>query len=1091
MSSSDVSSIGHDDSLLRNEPGVIPKFSLRQAVLLNLLFLVIMLGGWLVVGLMPVDVYPDVDLDEATVETFWPGASAEDVERLITDRIETKIEGVRGVNHIVSDSKPDASLIRVKFREDLSDTELDAAFRQLSAAIELVTDLPEDTEKPIVTRISVGEIFPLLWVAVKDTGGVGEETLHDIALRLKPWLRDVPGVAKVDDKLIRDREVHVAVDPDPLRHLGMTLDEVAEVLRQYNRTVPSGTLPEPRGEFSVRAVGEVVTPEQLAEIAVRKDPGGGHVYLGDLATITTDFERKRFFARLDGHDCKALAVAKTPEADSRGVSERVRDATVRFQESLPSGIRERVAVEVILDSSDIIRSRIGMLLSNLVSGIGLVFLSLWAVIGTRNAILAVVGIPFAFLLALILMHLMGVTISAVSLFALVLCSGVIVDDEIVMLENIYRHLKINRVQRPDLSELQRVRLAIVRGAHEVMWPVMASSATTVVAFLPLLLMTGILGEFFAIIPKTVAVVLIASQIESMLMLPMHYLHIGPRRDVRTLLDRIVSPRGGEGPNWAMQAYDRLLRGIIRYRYWVPLPLLGSGALTVGLLSMIPVDLFPSDFQLVAVDIHAHDEASLDQMGEMVKPFEQIAMSMGGEYVHTVLTAFGIVATDDNAALWRNNLAQLQVQLANSEAVRADPDVVARELRERMETYLAAHPECAVRSLQVWAPQDGPPIGKPVSIRIESGDLGRAKQLAERFKARLSRIGGVFAVEDDLDFGPKQVNLRLNEDLASAHRLTQPHLSMALRTANDGLVVSSFKDTRSGEDLDVRVMLDASNRRTIDDLLNIDIRAPGGYLLRLGDICELDMGQGYAGIPHRNGKRVVTVSAQIDTGRVTSREVHAILGDEFRGELAGSGDLRVVFGGEYGETVKSFEGLFRAGIVALVVVYMLLATQFHSYVQPFIVMLTVPFTSVAVVVGLLVSGYPFTIMTFIAIVGMTGVVVNDSIVLLDFVNRATGEGRPMADAVREACLLRVRPVLMTTITTVVGVLPLALGWGGTSKVWSPFAASFAWGLTFSTMITLLIEPAMYCVANDGVTAWRRWRSVHSPGSESAPAASPAR
>ncbi len=1078
-----------DDTKNGRSPS-LARFSLKQAVLFNLLFFLLIFAGILVVQIMPVDVYPDVDLDEATIDTFWPGASAEDIERLITDRIEEEIVDIRGISRIISDSKSDASFIRVKFREDLSDTALDASFRELRAAVDRVPDLPEDAEEPRVTRISLAEIFPLLWVVVEDIGGVGEDALHEVALKLKPILRDVRGVAKVDDKLIRDRELHIRIDRQRLREADLTLDEVVAVLKQYNRNIPSGTIEHNRGEYAVRAMGEAINPDELGDIAVRKLPSGSHVHLRDIATIERSFQRKRFFARYLGHECKALSIAKTDESDSRQVSDGVRAAISDFKKTLPAGIN----VATCLDASDIIRSRMRILLTNLSSGIGLVFLCLWAAMGVRNSFLAILGIPFAFLCSLIFMHLIGVTINAVSLFALVLCSGMIVDDAIVVLENIYRHIEINE-RRTDLrGSAAKLHDAIVSGVDEVLWPVVSSSATTVVAFLPMLIMTGVTGEFFSIIPKTVAVVLVASLVECLVMIPVHYHTMGPRKRIRAITPTQEDSTIGDAPHAGLftplvKLYEMILVGSLRHRYLAPLPLLGAGFVAYAVAPLLPVDLFPSDYQLVEIDIKIWDEASLDQTAKVVAPIEKLILDMGDEYIQSMLASFGIIATVDNSVLWRNNMAQLHVQLADTPTVNADPDLVSALILRKIGDYVEANPDCGIRHFNVWAPQDGPPIGKPVGIRIESPNLSIAKRLAEKYKHRLAQIDGVYGVSDDLDFGPKQIDLRLNEDIASAHGLTQPRLASALRTANDGVIVSTFKDVKSGEDQDVRLLLDRPYRRDLNDLLDVRIRAPGGYPLEIRDIATVDMSQGYANIPHYNGKRVVTVNAQIDTSRTTAHYVNGLVERDFAPLLAQTSDARVTYGGEFEETTRSFDSLKRAYFIAFVLVYMLLATQFKSYSQPFVVMFTVPFACVGVVAGLFLGDYPFTIMTFIAIVGLTGVVVNDSIVLLDFVNRHMRIGKPPVEAIRDACLLRLRPVMLTTITTVLGLLPLAMGWGGRSKIWSPFASSFAWGLAFSTAVTLIIEPTLYLIAHQVVSAVRGRRPEEIESDTSPTAAIP--
>ncbi len=1044
----------------------IARFALNNAVPMNLLFIMLVIVGGIVVLKMPVDVWPDVSLDEATVETVWLGASAEDIERLVTDRIEQEIQDIRGVDRIISDSKSDASLIRVKFRENLSDTELDAAFRQLRASVDQVADLPDGAQKPVVTKISIGEIFFLLWVAIEDLDGVGEEVLHEVARRLKTVLYEVPGVSKVDDKLIRDREVHIEASRNALRKYGLTLQDLSEVLGQYNRNLPSGTLQESGQEISVRAEGGVASPDQLGAIVVLKSPQGGHVYLRDVATIKTGFARKTFFARNNLHECLAMGITKTVEADSREVADRVALALQDFESILPPG----VGVQVVDDSSHIIGSRLRVLSTNLAGGVILVFLVLWVVLGLRNSLVAIVGIPFSFCCALIFMHALGVTINAISLIGLVLCAGMIVDDAIVVLENIYRTLEERRVtttQRAASFE------AIVKGAGEVFWPVVSSSATTVAAFLPLLIMAGVLGEFLSAIPKTVAVVLLASLFECLFILPVHYLEFGYRKRLGKTarssgaLSQMGQSIGGMGA----RLYERMLTTMLRHRYVALLPILALAFVAYSAAPLIDVELFPSELQRCLVDVQVADEASLDQTGDIVLPIEELILSQE-EQVSGVLTSFGVMVTQDNTVKYRNNLAQLHVEFASASDLGIDSTVVADRIRQLIETYLQAHPDSGVESFNVWAPRSGPPVGKPVSIRIESPDFVEAKLLADRYKSRLSGIDGVFGIRDDLEFGRQQVNLAIREDRASVHGLTFLTMASVLRTANDGLVVSAFKDTRSGEDLDVRLTLDPGSRRTIEDLLDVDIRCPDGHIVQIGEIADLEVTQGYAGIPHFNGKRSVTVIAEVDTSRTTSREVNRYLRRQFEEEVAALPNVRVVYGGQFAETDSSFTSLGQAYVVALVVIFFLLATQFRSYIQPLVIISTVPFACIGVIGGLIVGGYPFTTMTFIAIVGMSGVVVNDSILLVACANRKRKEEGPILDAVQSACRQRLRPVLLTTVTTVLGLAPLALGLGGRSVIWSPFASSFAWGLAFATLVTLFVVPSAYCIVHDIATFMRR-------------------
>lgn len=1047
----------------------IAEFSVNNTVPMNLLFIVLVVVSVIVMRGMPVDVYPDVSLGEATLDTLWLGASAEDVERLITDRIEDEIQDNHGIAWIVSDSKPDASLIRVKFRENLTESGLDAAIRELRASVDQVTDLPEDAEEPVITKLSMREVLFLLWVTVVDEGDVGEEVLHDVAMRLKPLLREIPGVAKVDDMLIRDREVHIKADRDALRKHNLTLQDLTQILTQYNRDLPSGTIQKAESELSIRARGGVASPEELASIVVRKDPAGGHIYLRDVATVETDFARKTFFARCNLNDCLALGIAKTDTADSRQVASRIREALPAFEAALPPG----VGLDVFNDTSDIISSRLHVLTNNLISGVVLVFVVLLVAIGMRNALLAIVGIPFSFGCALICMQVLGVTINAVSLIGLVLCGGMIVDDAIVVLENIYRHVEERRATSDGPGV---IRQAVINGTGEVFWPVALSSATTIVAFSPLLLMPGVMGNFFAIIPKTVAVVLLASLFECLLCLPVHYLEHGYRRKkARRKATEVEASDRQHRLGLGTRFYDRCLAIALRNRHVLPIPVIALAYLAYAVSPLIAVELFPSDLQTCFLDVQTADEASLDQTGAAVRPLEELALTLTDQ-VSGVLTSYGLALTEENAVKLRNNVAQMNIQLARVSQIDTDPTSVIETLRGEIENYLAAHPDSGIQSFRIWSPLAGPPVGKPVYIRIQCPDFRASKRLAEQYKASLDQTDGVFSIHDNLEFGRQQINLTINEDRASVHGLTFMTLASVLRTANDGMVVSTFKDTHSGEDLDVRLRLDDQYCRDVDDLMDLDIRAPLGHVVQVRQIAGVEVDQGYAGIPHYDGKRVVIVSAEVDTNRTTAQEVNERLQREFEPILATQPNVRVTYGGQFAEAAISFSSLREAYVIALVLIYFLLATQFRSYTQPVIVISTVPFACVGVVGGLLLGGYSFTVMTFIAIVGLSGVVVNDSILLVDCMNARRGEYDNLLEAVRAACRQRLRPVLLTTITTVFGLLPLAIGIGGKSRIWSPFASSFAWGLAFATLVTLLMVPAVYCIVDDLARLVRRGQTV---------------
>lgn len=1055
----------------------LAKFSVNQAIFVNLLFLIFVFAGGAMYMQLPVDVYPDLSLDEAWIQTPYVGASPESVEQYVTRQIEEEIQDIPGVTRIDSSSESNISRIFVKFNEDLSDLDYEAAFQELRNRLGQVTNLPSGAEEPLLTRITVSEVWPIVQVVIMDDGTGNERLIHEVTRDLKDKLRDIEGVSKIKDVGLREREIHILINKHALEQYQLSLQEVANVLRSSNQNIPGGSVGAGGEESLVIGEGNVEAPEDLGNVIIRKNPGGGHVYLRDIATIREGFQRRTTISRYMGKKCAFLYVAKRRNADSITIRNEVNDTLARYREtSLPPG----VAIDLFADSTLMISSRLDVLKKNMAFGLVLVFTVLWMAVGARNSMLAVVGIPFSFLCAFIFMAAIKVSINGVSVFALVLISGMVVDDAIVVLENIYRH-----IQRGE-----SIKQAVIRGTDEVAWPVVTSALTTIAAFLPLLIMTGMIGKFFSIIPKTVIVTLLASLFECLIILPSHYLHWGQRLKRHPEHDLASRPQQTR-PAWrerAMVLYRQVVEQSIAHRY-LSLAVLGAlGLCTYQASRSLVVELFPSDFPTLVATFNIKPEASLEQTDfvcqKLMPMFDELKAK---GYAKTFSSSVGFQITKDNQMKQRPNLAQIWSELHQGADGSFDPSEVMEETHDRMVEFARSHPEFDIENLNIWPIQDGPPIGKPVAIRVEHHDYDRLRRIAGRIRARLQQIPGVFDISDNLDVGQRELRVTLREQEASEFGLTFRDVLSTLSAANEGVVVGTYTDHDYEQDLDIKLMYHEDFRSSADDLLAIDIKSPiTQALIHLRQVADLRYEQGYANHFHHNGKRAVVVTADVDTAVTDSERVNRIMQSEFGALAEGDDQLTISAGGQFKETRESFESLKKAGLIAIALMYLILAAQFKSYIQPAIVLSSLTFGTIGMIMGLVINGYPFSVITGIAMVGLFGVMVNDAILLVTFINAERGAASSVHEALVKGCMVRVRPIILTTVTTVAGLLPMAIGIGGYSKIWSPFATSICWGLTCATILILVLLPALYMIIEDLKALCLRIVRKYAPADESSPA-----
>ncbi|MBN1475433.1 efflux RND transporter permease subunit [Candidatus Sumerlaeota bacterium] len=1046
--------------------GVV-KFFVDRPVLVHLTFAILLIWGLFSLAKAPLDVYPDLPFYEVVVTTSWPGAGADEIERLVTEPLEERFEQISDISRMVSWSRAGVSIIDIKFEESISDDEMRQRLADVRAAIDEVDDLPADADNPIVQNLTIDEVWPVIYVGVLDeeVPEGREHLLRSVAERLERRLEALPGVRSVDLPYERQRWLIGEISRQALDRCDLTLSEVIDAAASEAEDAPAGDLRR-EGEATmestaVSAAGAVEGPESLGERIIRRLPDGGHIRLSDIAEIIDGFADARTIVRLNGRPTSTLTVVKEHSANAVDVVDEVRREVDRFtREELPPGL----SLALSNDTTQIIHSRLRVLLTNLGYGSILVFLILMFVLGVRQSLLAIVGLPFSFISAFIVLGWLGVSLNAMTIFSMVLVAGMAVDDAIIVLENIHRHWERGR----------RGPSAIVEAVREVFWPVNAAIATTVAAFLPLLLMSGVMGEFFKIIPLTVIAVLIASLIECLFILPGHYLEFGVSRrhleqsSIVTRADRFRN-RIDMATRGAANALARRVEWLIGRRWTVLsvsfILMLGC----FGLATHLKTVLFPSDYQVFLITVNTPPGSNLDQTSELLSEIEGVLEPHLDDELISFITTVGQGWTPDNTMEIDPVVGQMIVELSDRGA--EDPAATMEAMRVEVMAHLDAHPEFPCDYVIFQTPNDGPPLGKAVAVQVLCGDYDEGRLVAERIRAELATMTGVKDISVNLRTGLRRADLVLDENMAAAHDLTFAQVARELQLANFGMEIGRWFDDEQGERVEVWLRLAQDDRDTLADLAQAPVRTPAGARLELQDVARFQVTEELATRYHRAGDRCVQVTAEVDNENLTSLDANKYLrarADEF---TAGFPGVTLEFGGQFEETEESFASLIGTFLIALLLIFTILAVQFNSVIQPLIVATAIPFAGAGVVLGMWIFGFEFTYPTGVALVGLAGVVVNDSLILVEFINRRRDSETTLVQAVCDGVRIRFRPILLTTLTTIGGLLPMAIGVGGYSLIWSPFAAALIFGMISSTCLNLLLVPCFYVIAED-VRALRR-------------------
>jgi len=1049
------------------------RLALSAPVFINLIFILLMVWGAVSLLIMPVERYPNVNFGKVVISTFYPGATPAEVETLITQKIEDGLEDLANVEYIQSTSFRERSSVMVKF---LDDTDYDRGYDDLRfKVLSIMGELPDGIDPPDFNLIDVNDWLPV--VSVNLVGNRSNRALTLMAEEMRVPLRQITGVDEVKLQGEYTREFHVMLDPARMNRLGVSFLEVTRALTASNVSVPAGDMATQAGEFAIEVDHKFRTRDQVMETIIRRDGDGSFVRVGDVASRAELAFRDPFvISTVNGRKCVTLQVLKTRDGNALDIIEEVHRVLDDFADRLD---REQVEVVLTQNSTVNVRDSIRTLGSNLLLGIFLVFVLIWLFMGLRNSCLTTVGVPFAFLLTMVIMRATGNSLNEVSLFAFVLVSGIIVDDAIMVVENIFRHLQ----------EGQGLLEAVVDGTTEVFLPIIAATLTTVSAFMPMLIMTGSTGEFFAIVPKAVSFALLASVIECLFILPTHYLDWGPRPGaVRTLAREFFIMRG-------IRKMTGFCLGLtLRFRVLsiLVITLLFAGAVVIAGLSfsgkvpLIRVKFFPDDYSLYYVEMECPAGTSIEKMNDKLEQVARFVMDDGPTMAKSAAGFAGFYVSEDYEPIFGSNLGHVAVTLPSTrerkfeDAPANDPVAHLESIRKRLEPFTRDG-----TTIRIRPEKDGPPAGKDVNIRIigynDESVSGLATTLLDFLRSDPATKDGLLDLATNEARPHRVIRFAIDPDRVAEHDMQVDTTAVLAASVLDGGFFGTFRT--SDEDVDIRVKIDPALISEPVEGLDIPLVENPAGPIRLRDVARVETNMEKGSLERFRTERAVTITANIKQGSdLSTPGIVRMVKAFFAGVQSEYPGATLDFAGEFENTRRSYTSLTYAFAIALLLIYTILATQFRSYIQPFIIMSAVIFALIGIIYGIFLSRALFTINSFIAIVGVTGVVVNDSLVLIEFINKRYKEGMGRRKAILEGVRIRLRPILLTTLTTTLGLMPMALGIPEYSLVWGAMASTFVTGLCTSTFLTVLMVPVQWDLLMQFVE-WREKKKAARRGKNS--------
>ena len=1024
----------------------------KNSVAANLAMMVIVVGGFLFGRSVNQEVFPSIELDSITVSVSYPGASPLDVEQGVCLPVEEAIAGIEGIKEITCVANEGVGGVTAEL---LLGEDIDQILQDIKSEVDRIRTFPLEAEDPDISAVVVRR--EVLSIAVY--GDLEERALRESAEQIRDDLLEHHRVTQVDLSGVRPYEISIEIDETTLRKFGLTLDDISRRVRESSIDVPGGVVKTSGGHVLLRTQERKYTGREYGEITVVSLPDGTEVKLSDVATVKDDFREEDQSGLFDGKPAALVRVYRVGDQSPIELSQIVKQYIKKKEKDLPSSLN----LTIWNDKSEIFESRLRLLLKNAYLGLTLVLLVLGLFLEIKLAFWVTLGIPISFLGALFIMPMVGATINMISLFAFILSLGIVVDDAIVVGENIYEHSKrgANRVQ------------AAIKGTQEVAGAVVFSILTSVAAFMPLLFVTGMMGKFMGVIPVIVISALLVSLFESLFILPAHLAHSKPSASKNVFFAGLEKRR---------QEFNQTLEGFINTRFRtfvgkavraryvtlsasVSLLIVSLGLVAGGYLKLVHMPEIEGDVVSANLvmpvgtpveETTAIRDTIMRKAEVLVREFEEKndepllrnIYSITGDRL--VLGGHGGPSQPGGS-----HLASIAVFLLPSDERNTSSLEFEKVWRSSVGEI------AGVESLTFKSTLIG--MGDAIDLQLSHDNYEILRKVADRVKQSLRSFEGVGDVSDNFSSGKRELKFKLKPE-ARTLGVTEAELGRQVRAAFYGSEALRFQ--RGRDELKVMVRYPEGDRTSLGDIDSLRIRTANGGEIAFNQVAFLEDSRGHSQIRRSMRKRVVNVRAAVDMSKANPKEILFSLSESTLPQLlADYPGLSLSLEGEERERGESTASLRRGYLFALFLIYVLLAIPFKSYIQPLIVMSAIPFGLIGALFGHLIVGYDVSLLSMCGLVALSGVVVNDSLILVDYINSRRLKGDKLTEAVLEGAVRRFRPILLTSLTTFFGLVPIILETSVQAQFLIPMAISLGFGVLFATLITLVLIPSLYLIIED--------------------------
>ncbi len=1025
------------------------KWMAGNHVAANLLMMVFLIGGLVVSFSIKQEVFPEIELDTIRVVVAYPGAGPEEVEEGIILKLEESLSSINEAKEIRSRASEGVGSVTIELLEG---EDIDEVLQDVKAEVDRITTLPEESEKPLVSKVVAKREV----ISVVIYGDATERTLREYAEDVQDELLSLEGVTQVDLTYVRPYEISVEIPEDTLQNYGITLAHVAAKIRQASLDLPAGSVKSEGGEVLIRTKGKRYTGIDYENITIIESPNGTEIKLGDLATVRDGFQETDQYSSFDGKPSVMIKVFRVGGQKPDGISAIVKKYVKVKKGDMP----ESLSIDTWNDLSEIFKGRKRLLVKNAMIGLVLVLIILGMFLQIRLALWVMLGLPISFLGAILLMPALGASINMISLFAFILVLGIVVDDAIVVGESIYEHRKQGK---PYLQ-------AAVDGALEVTGPVVFAILSTVAAFLPLLYVSGRMGKIMEVIPLVVIPVLAVSLVECLLILPAHLSFGSPmdeekkkekffyrmRARFNNRLDRFIGGPYSRALSFCVSNKAITIATAIAILF-MSFGLVGGGIVKFHFMPDVESDVIQVAIEMPVGTVMQETARAQKQVVEKGLETAEHFMKLNKDkpVLRNIFSLVGssvVASGPDLSSTSGGNLSSIFMFLVPSSNREASSTEIAARWRKSVADIPGVENINFQSSIMSF--------GSAVDVRFSHKDFKVLNDASEKLKVILSQYSGVFNIQDSYSQGKREVSLTLKPE-ARTLGITETDLATQVRSAFYG--AEALRLQRGRNEVKVMVRYPEADRKTLESLDTMFIRTASGDNVPLSVAAQVSEGRGFSSIIRTGRRRVINVTADVDTAVANAKEINSELKakvlpaiiEQFPG-------LTLAFEGEDRERQDSMQSLLKGFAMAMFVIFVMLAIPFRSYSQPLIIMAAIPFGIVGGILGHLIMGYNLSILSMFGIVALSGVVVNDSLLLIDHINRKRAEGMELLEAVMVSGKRRFRPILLTSLTTFFGLAPMILETDMQARFLIPMAITLAFGILFATVITLLFIPTLYMV-----------------------------